>query len=228
MAHPTFDQVRPIDARAQFITRTYTHLFVAVLLFVAIEAWLFASGLAATMAEAMLGTSWLVVLGGFVLVSWIASRVAHSVESPALQYLALFGFVIAEAVIFVPLLAIAETAAAGTISWAGIVTAVGFSGLTGIAFYTRKDFSFLRGALMWGGFAALGAIVISVLVGFSLGPLFAVAMVAYAGAAILYDTSNVLHHYPDDRHVAASLELFASVALMLWYVIQLFMHLGDD
>ena len=49
------------------------------------------------------------------------------------------------------------------------------------------------------------------------------ARVAIDGAAILYDTSHVMHHYPEDRYVAASLELFASVALMLWYVLRLLM-----
>jgi FtsH-binding integral membrane protein len=44
-----------------------------------------------------------------------------------------------------------------------------------------------------------------------------------AGAAILYDTSNVLLRFPEDRYVAAALELFASVALMFWYVLRLFM-----
>jgi len=67
------------------------------------------------------------------------------------------------------------------------------------------------------------AIVGGVLFGFHLGTWFSVAMVGFAGAAILYDTSNVLHHYPEDRYVAASLELFASVALMFWYVLRLFM-----
>ena len=44
-----------------------------------------------------------------------------------------------------------------------------------------------------------------------------------AGGAILYDTSNVLHHYPQDRYVAAALQLFASVALLMWYVLRLVM-----
>ena len=74
---------------------------------------------------------------------------------------------------------------------------------------------------MWGGIIALVTIVGGVLFGFQLGTFFSVAMVGLAGAAILYDTSNVLHHYPEDRYVAASLELFASVALMLWYVLRL-------
>ena len=44
------------------------------------------------------------------------------------------------------------------------------------------------------------------LFGFELGVFFSVAMVAFAGAAILYDTSNVLHHYPEDRAVGAALD----------------------
>ena len=76
---------------------------------------------------------------------------------------------------------------------------------------------------MWGGVVALVLIVASVLFGFELGTFFSVGMIAFAGAAILYDTSNILHHHPADRHVGAALELFASVALMFWYVLQLFL-----
>jgi FtsH-binding integral membrane protein len=57
----------------------------------------------------------------------------------------------------------------------------------------------------------------------TLGTWFSVAMVALAGASILYDTSNIIHHYRDDRYVGAALELFASVAMMFWYLLRLFM-----
>jgi FtsH-binding integral membrane protein len=103
------------------------------------------------------------------------------------------------------------------------VTLLGTAGLTAVAFMTRKDFSFLRGLLMWGGMLALVAIAGGVLFGFELGTWFSVAMIGFAGAAVLYDTSNVLHHYPEDRYVGAALELFASIALMFWYVLRLFM-----
>jgi hypothetical protein len=92
---------------------------------------------------------------------------------------------------------------------------------------TRKDFSFLRGMLMWGGVVAMLAIVGGILFGFELGTWFSVAMIGFAGAAILYDTSNVLHHFPEDRYVGAALPLFASVALMFWYVLRLFMSSDD-
>jgi FtsH-binding integral membrane protein len=199
------------------------HLLGAILAFTGIELYLFQSGLAERIAQAMLGTSWLLVLGGFVVVSWLSSRVAHSVKSMPAQYAALGAFVVAEAIIFVPLLYIANATAPGVIRSAAAVTLFGFAGLTAVALITRKDFSFLRGLLMWGGIIALVLIVAGALFGFQLGTFFSVAMVALAGASILYDTSNVIHHFPEDRYVAAALELFASVALMFWYVLRLFM-----
>jgi uncharacterized protein len=212
-----------VESRATFISRTYAHLVGAIAAFTLIEIFLFKTGAAATIARTLLGGSWLLVLGGFVVVSWLASRVAHASTSKPAQYAALIGFVIAEAIIFVPLLFIADQAAPGAISSAAVVTFFGFAGLTLIVFLTRKDFSFLRGILCWGGIVALALIVGGVLFGFQLGTYFSVAMVALAGGSILYDTSNVLHHYPEDRYVGAALELFASVALMLWYVLRLFM-----
>ena len=211
------------DVRAQFISRTYLHLFGAILGFACIEVLLFKTGLAYTIAQAMLGVSWLLVLGGFMIVSWLASRTAMAAESPLAQYGALSGFVAAEALIFVPLLVIATDNVPGVIQSAATVTLVGFAGLTLVAFTTRKDFSFLGGILRWGFMVALVLIVAGVLFGFQLGTFFSVAMIALAGAAILYDTSNVLRHFPADKHVAASLQLFASVALMFWYVLRLFM-----
>jgi FtsH-binding integral membrane protein len=210
-----------VEARADFITRTYLHLFGAIIVFSLIEIALFKSGLAYSIAEAMLGVSWLLVLGGFIIVAWFASRIAHRSLSVPAQYAALGGFVLAEAIIFVPLLVIAEVTAPGVIQSAALVTLLGFSGLTAVAFMTRKDFSFLGGILRWGFIVALVLIVAGVLFGFQLGTFFSVAMIGLAGAAILYDTSNILHHYPEDRYVAGALELFSSVALMFWYVISL-------
>jgi FtsH-binding integral membrane protein len=210
-------------ARAQFLTRTYYHLFGAVLGFTAIEVALFQSGYASTIAGALLGVNWLLVLGGFVVVSWLASRVAHTADSLAKQYAALAAFVVAEAIIFVPLLYVANYYAPGAIRSAAIVTVAGFTGLTFVAWTTRRDFSFLGALLRWAGVLALLAIVAAVLFGFQLGTWFSVGMIGMAGAAILYDTSNVMHRFPEDRYVGAALELFASVALMFWYTLRLFM-----
>lgn len=212
-----------VEERADFITKTYMHLFGAMIGFTLVEVYLFTSGLAETIAGALLGVNWLIVLGGFMVVGWFASRTAFNATSTASQYGALVAFVVAEAIIFVPLLYMAMSIDPTVINSAAIVTLLGFAALTAIAFTTRKDFSFLGGILRWGFVCALILIVGGVLFGFQLGTFFSVAMIALAGGAILYDTSNVLHHYPSDRHVAASLSLFSSVALMFWYVLQLFM-----
>jgi FtsH-binding integral membrane protein len=217
----------PVQARARFIMRTYNHVFGAIVAFAAIEVGLFMSGLAQPIAQAMLGGSWLIVLGAFMIVGWFATRVAHSSTSLPAQYAALGGYVLADAIIFVPLLYMADSVAPGAIQSAALVTIIGFAGLTAIAFVTKKDFSFLRTFILWGGVLALVAIVASVIFGFALGTFFSVAMVGLAGAAILYDTGNVLHNYPEDRYVGAALQLFASVALMFWYVLRIFIASRD-
>ena len=74
------------------------------------------------------------------------------------------------------------------------------------------------------GIAAFGAILCSILFGFSLGIWFTAAMILFACGWILYDTSAVLHEYRVDQHVAASLKLFASVMLLFWYVVRFVMQ----
>lgn len=216
-----------VDARARFITRTYNHLMGSIVLFTLLEIWFFSTGLAETIAATMMSTSWLLILGGFMIVTWLATRAAHTSESKPAQYAALVAVVTAYAVLFIPMLYIANSFADGTIESAALVTLLGFGGLTAVAFTTRKDFSFMAGALRFAGVLAIVAIVAAVLFGFELGTWFSVAMVGFAGAAILYDTSNVLHHYPEDRYVGAALELFASVALMFWYILRIFISSRD-
>ena len=212
-----------VQSRATFVSRTYGHLFGAILGFTLLEVFFFKTGLAETIARTLMSGSWLIVLGGFVVVSWLATKVANTAESKPAQYAALAGFVVAEAIVFVPLLYLADRTAPGVITSAAVVTFFAFAALTIVVFLTRKDFSFLRGILMWGGIVALVLIAGGAIFGFNLGTYFSVAMVALAGASILYDTSNVLHHYPEDRYVGAALSLFASVAMMLWYVLRLFL-----
>ncbi len=211
-----------VNVRSRFIMQTYNHLFGAIALFTGIEIVLFQTGAAERIAQVLLGVNWLFVLGGFMIVGWLATRTAANSMSLGAQYAALIAFVAAEAIIFIPLLYIANNYAPGAIQSAAGTTILGVAGLTAVAFYTRKDFSFLRSILMWAFVVALVLIVASVVFGFQLGTWFSVAMIGFAGAAVLYDTSNVLHRYEEDRYVAASLQLFASIAMMFYYVLMLF------
>jgi uncharacterized protein len=211
------------DSRATFITRTYTHVVGGILGFILVELGLFESGLAQQIAHFMLGFNWLLILGAFMLTSWLATRTAQTSSSIGMQYFSYAVYVVAQALIFVPLLYIADAKAPGTIDSAVLVTALGAGGLMFVAHRTRKDFSFLRAILMWGGVLALIAIIGGVVFGFQMGTWFSVLMIGFAGAAVLYDTSNIILHYPEDRYVSAAMQLFASIALMFWYVLRLMM-----
>ncbi len=212
--------------RAQFIRKTYMLLAAAILAFVAVEAALFMTGAAyAIVSVISMGGSmgWLVVLGLFMAVSFLANRWAMSDTSTAMQYLGLGIFIIAEAIIFVPMIFIAATYSDATvIPKAGIVTLGLFLGITATVFITKADFSWLGPIVAIGGFAAMGFIVASIIFGFSLGSIFAFVMVAFAGTAILYNTSQVLHQYNTSQHVAAALTLFAGIALLFWYILSIF------
>jgi FtsH-binding integral membrane protein len=211
------------DSRAAFITRTYTHLVAGILGFVLVELALFESGAAETITRFMLGFNWFLILGAFMLTGWLASRTAQTSQSIGMQYFAYGAYVVAEALIFVPLLYIANAKAPGTIDSATLITFLGAGGLMFVAHQTRRDFSFLRAILMWGGILALLVMVGGAIFGFQLGTFFSVAMIGFAGAAVLYDTSNIILHYPEDRYVSAAMQLFASIALMFWYVLRLLM-----
>ena len=211
-----------VEDRSNFIWKCYAHTVGAILAFAAVSVYLFTSGISAAIAAPMMN-NWFLVLGAFILASWGATHVAHRIESRNAQYAAFAAFVVVEALIFAPMLYIAYMMEPGIIDSAAGVTILGSVGLIAVAMITRKDFSFLRGMLVWIGILALVAIAGALLFGFELGTWFSVAMIGFAGAAVLYDTSNILHHYPQDRYVAASMQLFASIAMMFWYILRLFM-----
>lgn len=215
----------PAD-RASFIRKTYMLLAAAILAFIGVEAFLFTSGAANVIANVIFSggaIGWLLVLGLFMLVSFLANRWAVSETSRGVQIAGLGIFILAEAIIFVPMITISTyySGDSTVLLKAGIVTLGLFLGITSVVFLTRSDFSWLRSILVIGAFAAFGAIAASLIFGFSLGSLFSFLMVAFAGSAILYETSNILHRYNTNQHVAAALALFASIALLFWYILRI-------
>lgn len=224
------------DARRTFIRKTYTHLAAAVYVFAALE-WLFISLGWDETALRLIGSGglmWLAVLGAFMVVSWIANSWALSATSIGKQYAGLFLYVFAESIIFLPLLALAKFKSVqfvgqdvNVIAAAGITTAIMFAGLTALVFLSGKDFSFLGKFLGLSMIGAFALIVASALFGFNLGIWFVVAMVVAACGYILYYTSQIMHQFRTDQYVAAALALFASVALLFWYILQIFMSSRD-
>ncbi|MCL2306274.1 MAG: Bax inhibitor-1 family protein [Planctomycetaceae bacterium] len=220
-----FAALAKADERSAFITRTYMNLATAIFGLVALEIVLFQIPGIEQLVRLMIGSqaSWLVVLGLFMGVSWIANSWALGATDIRLQYAGLWLYVVAQAFILLPLLYIAYLFQPNAILMAAGTTLALFGLLTGVVFFTRHDFSFLKPFLIFGGIAAFGLIVVSLLFGFQLWPIFAYAMVAFACCYILYDTSNIMHHYRTSQHAAAALALFASVVLLFWYLLQIFL-----
>ena len=216
--------------RAAFIRRTYAHLGGAVLAFMGLLFGVFTLIPEASLRDFMLAAfrspvSILVLFALFIGAGYLAQWWAHASTSPAMQYAGLGLYVLVEAIIFVPILWVVQyhMQAPHLIAQAGILTLCVFGALTLAVFTTGKDFSFLGPILSIAGFMAMGLIVCAIIFQFSLGLVFAFAMVAFASGFILYETSNVLHRYRTDQYVGAALQLFAAVALLFYYILRIFM-----
>lgn len=209
--------------RAEFYRKTYMHVAVAILAFGAVEYLLLKTIPLETVLAMVSGKYiWLAVIGIFWLASMLATKLSFSV-SKNMQYLGLGLYVLIEAVIFLPMLGIASLYAPEVITQAALVTVFMFAGLTAAVFMTNRDFSFLRNIIVIGGFVALGIIVVGAIFGFNLGLWFSLAMVGLASASILYQTYNIKNLYSKDQYVGAALQMFASIMLLFWYILRIFL-----
>jgi len=210
--------------RTAFMSRVYARLVAGVAAFVLLETYLFTSGLALAITEFVVGTSWLLILGGFMLVSWLANSVALRATTPGSQWGGYLLLVAANAVIFAPLLLIAEFQVPGVIVAAAQYAVGAFVILSLIAVRSARDFTWLRASLRWFAVLALVAIVLSVVLGFQLGTWFSLGMIGLAGAAILHDTQTIMREVPPGRETVAAMTLFSGLALMFWYLVRFFME----
>ncbi len=248
-AEPSFQRPIPsanatvgVSDRVRFIRATYVHLLGAILVFAGLLYVLMTNDTVIAKVSYPLVKfarggrwNWGIVLAAFMAASWLADYWASHATSRAMQYVGLGIYVVAEALIFVPLLAIVEFKTSQILARAGhephiirdaaFTTLAIFGALTASVVISKKDFSWMRSGLAMVSAAAVMLIVLSLVFGFNLGIVFSVAMVVLAAGYILYQTSQVLAHYDPRQHVAAALALFSSVALMFWYVIRIFLRM---
>ena len=211
--------------KAEFYKKTYMHVALAIVAFIVVEAILL-NVVPPDLIYMMVGQkySWLLVLGIFWLASFLATKWSLA-QSKSTQYLGLGIYILLEAIIFLPMMYIAMAYAGGgeVVFQAATLTVAMFSGISYVAFTSKKDFSFLRNIIAIGGFIAIGLIVAGMIFGFNLGLWFSVGMVILASATILYQTSKLKDSYSTDQYVGASLQLFASIMLLFWYILRILM-----
>jgi modulator of FtsH protease len=127
--------------------------------------------------------------------------------------LALFGFTTLTGIIISPVLWIISLDNPASIIQAGVLTVGIFGGLTAYVFISKRDFSFLRGMVVTGLIVVILAGLLNVLIVGSSALGFAVAaatLLLFTGF-VLYDTSNIIRHYPTNEYVAGALSLYLDV-----------------
>jgi len=226
--YQTLDNDFLLSAQSQeeqktFYKKTYAHVAGAFLVFLLLEVILLnIPAMRALAVQMTQGWAWLIVLGIFMFATRYAESTVAKAQTKQQQYLGFFIYILAEALIFVPLLMMAiQVGGTSVLIQAFYLTLALFVGLSLVVFLTKKDFSFLRSAIAVGGVISLGLIVVGMSVGFNLALLFSAGMVVLAAGSILYQTSNLIHKYNRDQYVLASLGLFASFMLLLWYIISI-------
>ncbi|HJZ93608.1 MAG TPA: Bax inhibitor-1 family protein [Gemmataceae bacterium] len=227
----------PEDARVGFIRRTYLHLAGSVAVLVGLVALLLRA--VDTPAGKEFLAQWfaspislLFVLALFIAGGFLARYMARAAMPVGVKYLGLAIYIAIEAVFLLPILYVAthhpKYAQTNIINQAAILTLITFAGLTLSVFITRRDFSGL-GPILWvAAWTLLAVIVAGILFGFGLGLWISFACIALAAGYILYDTSNILHHYGTDEHVGASLELLADVVLLFYHILRVLILTRED
>ena len=222
------------EARVAFIRKTYTHLLGAIGVFVALCTVFVNSPVADAMINLVsMRFGGLIMFVLFIGASTVANKWALTSVDPKKAYLGLGLYIVAMALFITPLLLLATlmeaTSGQPILLNAAILTLGAFTAMTAIVFFTGKDFSFLGSLLKVAVMVAFGVIACSYLFGFSIGILGCGAMALLSCGIILYETSNVMHRYRTGMHVAASLALFAAIALLFLYILQIVMSLtGRD
>jgi modulator of FtsH protease len=139
----------------------------------------------------------------------------------------LFAFTALTGVVISPLLYVLGRTNPGSILAAGVLTVGIFGGLTAYVFISKRDFSFLRGMVTVGlVVVVLAAIVNMFVVSSAFGFAIAAASLLLFSGFVLYDTSNIIRHYPTNEYVAGALALYLD-AFNIFLALLRLLNAGD-
>jgi len=226
-----------VSDRVAFLRKTYGLLGISLLVWAGATAAFFRYATETSWQWSKWALSgnlnWLLVIGLLMVSGMAAQWLARSEKSRAVQLLGLgievgaWTFLL-QPILWILFLKFKPAGAQAILAQGTIATLAVFTGLTATVFITKKDFSFLRGVITVGMFAALGVILASMLFGFTLGLIFIGLMIALLSLKILHDTSMLMNEFPPTHYVSAALMLFSTVATLFWYIINLLMRLRSD
>lgn len=163
-----------------------------------------------------------VYFGAFLAASFLRRR-------PGINLVALFGYTFVTGLFLAPTIFFAQVMASQGVTLdthpvrdAFILTGGAFTGLTSYVLVTRKNFSFLGGALSAGLWVVLIAMLLGIFfhsAAFHLA-IASVGVLLFCGY-ILYDTSRLLHDTREDDAVGAALRLFLDVVNLFLFLLRI-------
>lgn len=108
------------------------------------------------------------------------------------------------------------------------MTALVFCGLSAYVLTTRKDMSFLSGFITAGFFVLLGATLVGIFFQISgLQLAISAGFVLFSSAAILYQTSEIIHG-GERNYIMATISLYVSIYNLFVSLLQIFGIMGSD
>jgi len=217
-----------LDSRMAFVRRTYAHLLgelvgVALVVMVALRTPALAS-----VGIALMSRWFLYIIAVFGL-SLVTRAMLDGRRSIGVQYAAAGLWVFFLGLLVTPLAMIVKqyTGSYAVLGEGAILTGCVFTGITAYAFFTKKNFSFLGGALSMISLLVVGIGLVAYFfggLGGSGGLVYSCVMVLLLGGWVLYDTSKVLHRRHVSEHVAASVDLLVDLVYMFMYIVMILLR----
>jgi FtsH-binding integral membrane protein len=207
-----------VDVRLTFIRKVYSLFLVSLLSSTGVTAAVMMLPEVADLA----GRYSLVFLLLYIGLSWCSGWIAE--QGPVVGAMLLSALSVVTGLVFGPTISFyAANVGIGVVYQALGLTSAIFGGLTVYVFVTKQDFSFLRGLLWMGMFAIVAFAVLGMFINFSfeLRHALTLAGVLLFIGFILYDTSNIVHHYREDQAIVAAVAIYLDFVILFMKLLRL-------
>jgi FtsH-binding integral membrane protein len=221
-----------LEQRLAFLRKVYTLFSCSMVLWMGSALWVSTNDKMLNMVMGILGNGFTGMLI-FMAALFGLLHLTRSTAAP-LNYIGLGLFSLLEGFVTAPLIkhsltvtggeGLAMTDPSNVVLQAFVLTGMVFGGLTTYALTTKRDFSFLRGAL-WMGFFLLFGLAILAMFGIGesmqMGWGISVGWVLLMGGFVLYDTQNIMKRYPSNMAAAAAATLMIDFIIMFQRILML-------
>ncbi|MCX8266273.1 MAG: Bax inhibitor-1 family protein [Planctomycetota bacterium] len=221
-----------LEQRLAFLRKVYTLFSCSMVLWMGSALWVSTNDKMLNMVMSIFGNGFMGLLVFFAALFGLL-HLTRSANAP-INYIGLGLFSLLEGFITAPLIkyslmvtggeGLAMTDPSNVVLQAFVLTGMVFGGLTTYALTTKRDFSFLRGALWMGFFLLFGLAILGMYgIGESMqmGWGISVAWVVLMGGFVLYDTQNIMKRYPSNMAATAAATLMIDFIIMFKHILLL-------